>query len=69
MHPHNTVFNLAAIAIILPRCARRAVPTLHRSRFVNQTDRLGVGMVSRHDLLATIPQLGLIPLDRFQKSL
>jgi hypothetical protein len=39
------------------------------SRFVNQANRLRMSVIAGDDLLASIPQSLLIPLDGFQKTL
>lgn len=69
MNPDNTVFNLAAIAVVLTRHASRLPSTFADSGFVDQPDCLRVRMLASNDLLTPIPQTFFISLDRFQKTL
>jgi len=69
MHSHHAVVDLPAIAVVLPTDADGLFATLGRSRFVDAPDRLRVGMLGSHDLLAAISQLLFIPLDRFEETL
>lgn len=69
MNAHHTVVDLPTVAIPLAADGHRIVAALARARLVHATDRLGVGMVSGHHLLAAIPKLLFIPLDRFEKAL
>ncbi|MCZ6655342.1 MAG: hypothetical protein O7D91_20230 [Planctomycetota bacterium] len=69
MNCHNTVVDLPTVPIPLPTNSHRMLAALGRARLVHATDSLGVRMVLSHDLLASISQLFLIPLDRFEKAL
>lgn len=69
MNAHNTVVHLPTVAIVLTTGAHRFLAALGRAGLIHATDRLGVRMVLDHDLLASISQLFLIPLDRFEKAL
>jgi hypothetical protein len=69
MHPHHAVFHLAATAAPLPLGAGRMRTALDYRRLVDDADRLGMGMLAGYQLLATLAQSFLVPLDQFQKSL
>ncbi len=69
MNSHNTVVNLPTVTVPLPTDTHRLLAALGRARFVQATDCLGVTMVLGHDLLASISQLLLVPLDGFEKPL
>jgi hypothetical protein len=69
MNSHDAVIHLSSVTIPLPSNTNRCFPTLGHSRLIHDADGLRVSVVFRHDLLATIPQLFLIPLDRFEKPL
>jgi hypothetical protein len=69
MNPHNTVVDLPAVAVVLSSNTHRIFAAFRRARFVDATDRLGMGVVFGHDLLASISQLLFIPLDQFEKAL
>ncbi len=53
----------------VPMHAHGFFTALGCARLVHATDRLEVGMVARHNLLALISEFFFIPLDRFEKSL
>ena len=69
MDPHNTVVNLPTVTVPLPADSHRFLATFGGARFIYATDCLRMGMVLGHDLLASISQLLLIPLDGFEKAL
>ena len=69
MHSHHAVVDLAPVAIPLPRDTHGIVPALGNRRLVHHADRVGVGMVFGHDLLATVVKFLLIPLDGFEEPL
>ena len=69
MHPHHAVVHLPPIAVPLPRDPHRVIATLGDPGLVHHADRLRVGMISGHDLLAAVVELLLIPLDVFEKTL
>jgi len=53
----------------LPRDAHRVVPALGDPRLVHHADRLRVGVLVGHDLLASVEEFLFIPLDGFEKTL
>ena len=69
MNADNTVVHLPTAAIPLPAGTHRLLAALGRARLVHATDRLWVGMLPSDDLLATISEVLIIPLDRFEKAL
>ena len=69
MHNDHAVVDLAAVAAPLPLYAHRIASALGHSRLVHRANRLWMGVVGSHDLLAAITEFFFIPLDRFQKSL
>ena len=69
MHSHHAVVHLAPVAIPLPRNTHRVVPALGDRRLVHHADRVGVGVVFGDDLLATVVEFLLIPLDGFEETL
>lgn len=69
MHAHHAIIDLAAAAVVLPTRAHGFAATFANARLVHAADRLGVRVLARHDLLATVSQFLFIPLDRFQEAL
>jgi len=69
MNAHHTVVDLSTAAIPLATRGHGVVAALGCARLVHTTDRLRVGMLSGHHLLASISELLFIPLDRLQKAL
>jgi len=69
MNPDHTVVHLATVAAPLPVHPDRLAPALGHARLVHYPDRLGMGMLGGHDLLTTVAELRLVPLDRFEKTL
>jgi len=69
MHSHHTVIDLPTVPIPLPIDAHRIFAALGRTGLVHATNGLGVAMVFRDDLLASVSELLFIPLDRFKKTL
>jgi hypothetical protein len=69
MNAHHTIIDLPAATIPLATDGHRVVAALVRARLIHATDRLGVGMVLGHHLLASISELLFIPLDRLEKAL
>jgi hypothetical protein len=65
----HAIVHFALVAEPLSPNRRRMRAALGRARFINGADRLGMGMVFGHDLLTTVTQLFLIPLDEFEKTL
>lgn len=66
---HDGVLDLAPISVVLPLRACGMSSTLGHARFVDQSDRLGIGVLGRDQLLAPVDQLLLVPLDAFEKTL
>ena len=69
MHADDAVVNLAATTQPLPRDADGSVAALEGSGFVQAADSLLVGVLAGDQSLALIARAGLIPLDRFHKTL
>jgi hypothetical protein len=69
MDSHHAVVQLPAVAIVLSPHADRVVAALADPRFINAADGFRARMIARHNLLTTIAQSFLIPLDRFEKTL
>jgi hypothetical protein len=69
MHSHDAVVHLSPVPIPLSPHSDRLRAALGHSRLIHDTDGLGVSVVFGHNLLAPIPQLLFIPLDRFEKPL
>lgn len=69
MHADDAVVNLAATAEPLPPDADGMVAALGRSRFIDATDRLGMGVFVGNQLLTAVADARSIPLDRFQQTL
>ena len=69
MHADRAVFDLATIAVVLPPSTDGVRAALGVPRFVDDRDRIGMGVLFGDDLLAAIPQLLFIPLDRFEEAL
>ena len=69
MHSHHAVVDLAAVAVVLPPHADGFVPALRDAGLVHAPNGVGMRVLASHDLLAAIPQLLFIPLDRFQEAL
>ena len=69
MHTDDTVVHFASTAEPLPCGTDRMFATLGCPRFINAADRLNVGVVACHQLLALVADTGAIPLDRFHQTL
>jgi hypothetical protein len=69
MHSHHAVVHLPPVAVPLPRDAHRVVATLGDPGLVHHADRLRMSMIVSHDLLATVVEFLVIPLDGFEKTL
>jgi len=69
MHRHHTVVDLSPATIPLAAGADGLVATLGHTRLIHAADRLGMGVLRGHNLLASISELFFIPLDRFEKAL
>jgi hypothetical protein len=69
MDADDAVVDLTATAEPLPPDAHGLVPALGRSRFIEATDRAGMGVRFRHNSLALVAHAAFIPLDRFQQTL
>jgi hypothetical protein len=69
MDRDHTVLHLATVTAPLPVHSDRLAAALAHTRLVDHPNRLRMGMLGGHDLLATVAELGLVPLDRFEKTL
>jgi hypothetical protein len=69
MNAHHTVVDLSTAAIPLATGGHRLAAALAGARLIHTTDRLRMGMLLGHHLLAAISELLFIPLDRLQKAL
>jgi hypothetical protein len=69
MHSDDTIIDLAAVAVVLPRSADGFTAALRDTGLVHTSDGLGMRVVASHDLLAAVAQLLFVPLDRFQEAL
>jgi len=69
MHTDDAVLHLAPTAAPLPLDAHRVCAALLYPRLVDGADSVRMRMLASYDLLATIAQLLLIPLDGLQKTL
>jgi len=69
MHRHHTVVDLSSVAIPLATGADGLVAAFGHTRLIHAADRLGMGVLRGHNLLAAISELLFIPLDRFEKAL
>ncbi len=69
MHPHDAVVHLAAGPTVLMVHARGLLPLLGMARFVNDPDRLRLGMVTSHNALHRVSQSVVVPLRQRQKLL
>jgi hypothetical protein len=68
-HGVDAVLDLAAVAVVLPLHAGRVPAAFGRSRLIDQAQRLGVGMLGGHQLLAAVAEPFFVPADRFEKPL
>jgi hypothetical protein len=69
MHADDAVVDFAATTQPLPSGADGLVTALGRSGFVEAADGLRVRVLAGNQLLAVVAHAGLIPLDRFHKTL
>jgi hypothetical protein len=69
MHSHYAVVHLSPVPIPLPPDPHRIVPALGDRRFVHHADRVGVSVISGHDLLTAVVEFLFIPLDGFEETL
>jgi hypothetical protein len=65
----DAVFDLAAVAVVLPLDPCGVVATLGRAGLIDASDGSGVGVFGGDYLLATITKFLFIPDDRFEKPL
>ena len=54
MDSHNTIVDLATVPVPLPSGAHGMFAAFSRARLVHAADRLRVGVLGGHDLLASI---------------
>ena len=69
MNTDDTVFDFAAIAVVLAGNADRVTTALVGPRFVDGSNGFGVGVIPGNDLLAAVAEQFFIPLDRLEESL
>jgi hypothetical protein len=69
MHADDAIVHLAAITQPLPRGADGMHAALGRACFVNAADGLVVSVIAGNQLLAIVPHIVFIPLDRFHETL
>lgn len=69
MHCHDTVINLAAVAIPLSGDTDSVLAALGRGRLIDQPDGLRIFVFLDHELLAAVSHLLFIPLNRFEEPL
>lgn len=65
----DAVFDLAAVAVVLPLHGGRVPAAFGRSRLVDHAQRLGVHMLGGHQLLAAVAEPLFVPADGFEESL
>ncbi len=69
MNAYNAVVDFAATAEPLSAGANGVIAAFGGARFVDATNRVGVGMFASDQLLAAVADSVFIPLDRFEKPL
>jgi hypothetical protein len=69
MHRHDAIVDLAAAAVVLPPRADGLAAALGDAGLVHAPNGVGMRVLASHNLLAAVPQLLFIPLDRFQEAL
>ena len=65
----DAVLDFAAVAVVLTLHACCVLAALGRARFINHAQRLRVGVLAGHQLLAAVAELLLVPRDGFEKTL
>ena len=65
----DTVFNLAAVAVVLAFDTGGVIAALGRSGFINNADRLGMSMIAGDDPLALVTRPLFIPHDGLEEPL
>lgn len=68
-HGVDAVLDFAAVAVVLTLHAGRVPAAFGRSRLVDHAQRLGVGMLGGHQLLAAVAEPLFVPADGFEKPL
>lgn len=68
-HGVDAILDLAAVAVVLTLHAGRVPTAFGRSRLVDHAQRLGIRMLSGHQLLAAVAEPLLVPADGFEKAL
>ena len=63
MNTHNTVVDFPTVPVPLPAGTHRIFATLGRARLIHATDRIWMGVIFGHDLLASISEFLFIPFD------
>ena len=69
VNSHHAVVDFPCPPTPLPLRPGRVHAALGDAGFVDQTDRLRIGVFAGDERLTAIPQLLLVPLDRFEKTL
>ena len=69
MDCHSTVFDLAAIAIVLSLRSDGMVSALGGAGLIDAPDRVGMSMLLSDNRLTAVTQFFFVPLDRFEKTL
>ena len=63
MYPHHAVVHFSRVAAVLSAHSDGFRATLGNPGLIHHTDRLGMSMISGHNLLATVSDFLFIPLD------
>jgi hypothetical protein len=63
MYPHDAVVHFSRVAAVLSAHSDGFGATLGNPRLIHHADRLGMSMISGHNLLATVAEFLFIPLD------
>jgi hypothetical protein len=65
----DAVLDLAAVTVVLTLHAGRVPAAFGRSRLIDHAQRLRVGMLGGHQLLAAVAESLFVPADGFEKAL
>lgn len=69
MDCNSTVFDLAAIAIVLSLRSNSMIAALGGAGLIDASNRVGMSMLLSDNRLTAVTQLFFVPLDRFEKTL
>jgi hypothetical protein len=69
MDAHRAVLHLAAISVVLPGGPHGLLAALDHAGLIDASNRLRMRVVPGHDLLASITQFLVIPLNGFEEPL